>query len=113
MRSAVVVVLMALLPGAAHADPQATLSALVGRTKAEVVQRLGPPSDASPAVDGERLFYETLDAGQVGGRAGQDTRAGGGGSGPFPRAYAFRCRTEVVIRDGRMTAFNRTGNDCH
>lgn len=98
---------------AAPGDTRAVLSGLVGRSKAEVIRRLGPPSDTVTTVDGERLFYETLDAGRVGGRSGQDTRAGGaGGFGPFPRSYSFRCRTEVVIRDGRVRAFNRSGNDC-
>ncbi len=100
-------------PVAAHGDTRAMLSQLVGRSKAELVQRLGPPFDSITTIDGERLFYETLDAGQIGGRSGQDTRASGSlGAGPFSRTYSFRCRTEVVIRDGRVAAFNRSGNDC-
>ena len=110
--------LLALLMAAtpvpvARGDTRAVLSGLVGHSKAEVIRRLGPPADTVTTADGERLFYETLDAGQVGGRSGQDTRAGGpGGFSPFPRTYSFRCRTEVVIRDGHMQAFNRSGNDC-
>ena len=99
---------------AAQADTRAVLSGLVGRSKADVVQRLGPPSDTVTTVDGERLFYETLDAGLVNGRSGQETRANEPrGVGLFPRTYSFRCRTEIVIRDGRVQAFNRSGNDCH
>ncbi len=104
--------LLAAWPAFAQADIRAVLSGLVGRSKAEVIGRLGPPYDTVTTLDGERLLYETLDAGRIGGRSGQDTRAGGTGGGPFPRSYTFRCRTEVVIRDGRVAAFNRSGNDC-
>ncbi len=98
----------------ARGDTREVLSGLVGRSKAEVVRRLGPPSDAVTTIDGERLFYETLDAGRIGGRSGQETRANEPSRlGPFPRAYSFHCKTEVVIRDGRVQAFNRSGNDCH
>ena len=101
-------------PAAGQIRTREALSALVGHSRAELIQRFGPPSDAVTTVDGERLFYETLDAGQVGPRAALSTRAGGPGDvGPFPRTYSFRCRTEVVIRDGRVQAFNRSGNDCH
>ncbi len=97
---------------AAPADPSDTLSRLVGHSKAELIQRFGQPADTVRTIDGERLFYETLDAGRVGGMSGRNTRAGGpGGFGPF--GYSFRCRTEVVIADGRVRAFNRSGNDCH
>ena len=99
---------------AAPGDTRAVLSGLVGRSKADVIQRLGPPSDTVTTVDGERLFYETLDAGLVNGRSGQETRANEPrGVGLFPRTYSFRCKTEIVIRDGRVQAFNRSGNDCH
>ncbi len=108
--------LLALLLAApvAHGDTREVLSGLVGRSKAEVIRRLGPPSDAVTTIDGERLFYETLDAGRIGGRSGQETRANEPSRlGPFPRTYSFHCKTEVVIRDGRVQAFNRSGNDCH
>ena len=101
-----------LQPARADATRE-VLSALVGRSKAEVVRRLGPPGDTVTTVDGERLFYETLDAGRIGGRGGGDTRANSpSGIGALRGSYAFRCRTEVVIRDGRVAAFNRSGNDC-
>ncbi len=105
-----------LLPplSAAQADPYDVLSRLVGHSKAELIQRFGQPADAVTTIDGERLFYETLDTGRVGSVSGRNTRAGGpGGFGLFPGGYSFRCRTEVVIADGRVRAFNRSGNDCH
>jgi len=112
MRNAVAA-LLTVLPAAAQADAYDTLSRLVGHSKAEVIERLGPPSDALTTIDGERLIYETLDAGRVGGLSGRNTRAGGPGDfGLFPRIYSFRCKTEVVIADGRVRAFNRSGNDC-
>jgi len=98
---------------AAQVDPYNTLSRLVGHSKAELIQRFGPPSDAFTTIDGERLIYETLDTGRVNGRSGQNTRAGGSGDfGLFPRTYSFRCRTEVVIADSRVHAFNCSGNGC-
>lgn len=106
----------ALLPALAQAapeDPYGTLSRLVGHSKAELIQRFGQPADAVATIDGERLFFETLDTGRVGGISGRNTRAGGpGGFGLFPGGHAFRCRTEVVIADGRVWAFNRGGNGC-
>ena len=110
-------VLMSLLsissPVAAQVDPRDALSRLIGHSKAELIQRFGPPSDTITTIDGERLIYETLDAGHVGGISGQSTRAGGSGDfGLFPRAYSFRCITEVVIAGGRVRAFNRRGNGC-
>ncbi len=90
-----------------------TLSSLVGHSKAELIQRFGQPSDTITTIDGERLIYETLDAGRVGGVSGRHTRAGGpDDSGLFPRTYSFRCKTEVVIAGGHVRAFNRSGNDC-
>lgn len=109
------VVLMTILSSllAAQADPTDALSRLVGHSKTELIQRFGQPSDAITTIDGERLIYETLDAGRVNGRSGQNTRAGGPGDfGLFPRTYSFRCRTEVVITDNRVRAFNRGGNGC-
>lgn len=114
MHGASIALALALAPSAAQADPYDTLSRLIGHGKAELIQRFGQPADAVTTVDGERLFYETLDTGRVGGVSGRNTRAGGpGGFGLFPGGYSFRCRTEVVIADGRVRAFNRSGNDCH
>ncbi len=111
--SLLALLLAASSPLAAHGDSRSVLSGLVGRSKAELIQRFGFPSDAATDVGGERLIYDTLDSGQVGGRSGRGTRAGGlGDIGPYPRTYSFRCRTEVAIRDGRVQAFNRSGNDC-
>ena len=101
-----------LVLGAAG-DVSAVLASLVGHSKAELVRRLGPPTDTVTTLDGERLFYDTLDTGHVGGRSGRNTRAGGSDDfGLFPRHYSFTCKTEVVIADGLVRAFNRIGNDC-
>ena len=106
------VVLLSAPAQAAPTDAYDTLSRLVGHSKAELIQRFGQPIDTVTTIDGERLFYETLDSGRAGGVSGRNTRAGGpGGFGRF--GYSFRCRTEVVIADGRVRAFNRSGNDCH
>ncbi len=88
------------------------LTNLVGHSKADVLRRLGPPTDRSITVDGERLFYERIDAGRFGGRAGQGARDDSGNTGLSLRDYDFRCHIEIVIRAGRMQAFNRTGSDC-
>lgn len=111
---AVAAMAMAMLPPmAARCDSRSVLSGLVGHSKAELIQRFGFPNDAVTTIDGEILIYDTLDAGQVGGRSGRGTRAGGFGSiGPYARSYSFRCRTELVIRNGVLQAFNRSGNDC-
>ena len=112
--SAALALLLSAPAQAAPADAYDTLSRLIGHSKAELIQRFGQPADVVTTIDGERLFYETLDTGRVGGVSGRDTRAGGpGGFGLFPGGYSFRCKTEVVIADGRVRAFNRSGNDCH
>lgn len=99
---------------AAQGDPYSVLSSLIGHSEAELIRRFGQPADKITTIDGERLIYETLDAGRSGGRSGQNARDGDrDDSGLSLRSYAFRCRTEVVIADGRMRAFNRSGNDCH
>ena len=106
--------LLTAAPLAAQDDAYGVLSSLIGHSKADLIKRFGQPADVLPTVDGERLFYETLDAGRVGGRSGQNSRDGDrDDSGLSLRSYAFRCRTEVVIANGRVRAFNRTGNDCH
>ena len=112
--SAALMLLLSAPAQAAPADAYDTLSRLIGHSKAELIQRFGQPADTVKTIEGERLFYETLDTGRVGGVSGRDTRAGGpGGFGLFPGGYSFRCKTEVVIADGRVRAFNRSGNDCH
>ncbi len=110
-------VLAALLavasPLAAQVDPYSVLSSLVGHSKAELIRRFGQPADVITTIDGERLIYETLDAGRVGGNSGQNTRAGGRGDSTLSlHSYSFHCKTEVVIADGHVRAFNRSGNDC-
>ena len=109
-----VLVTALLQPVAAHAGVRDVLAALVGHPKADLIRRFGEPGETVTTVDGERLLYETLDAGFVGARSGEHTRAGGPGDiGPWPRAYSFPCRTEVVVRDGLVQAFNRRGTGCH
>ncbi len=103
---------LAVIAIAARADQRSVLDALIGRPKADVIARLGPPSDRRIDVDGERLFYERIDAGRFGGSAGQGGRDGSYGSGLSLHDYDFRCRVEVVIRDGRVQAYNRAGSDC-
>ena len=110
--ASVALMLLSAPAPAAPADAYDTLSRLIGHSKSELIQRFGQPADTVTTIDGERLFYETLDTGRVGGMSGRNTRAGGpGGFSGF--GYSFRCRTEVVIADGRVRAFNRSGNDCH
>ncbi len=98
----------------AQGDAYSLLSSLVGHSEAELIWRFGQPADKITTIDGKRFIYETLDAGRTGGRSGQNARDGDrDDSGLSLRSYAFRCRTEVVIADGRVRAFNRRGNDCH
>lgn len=113
-RRCLAVLMAALLqPVAARADLRDALAALVGHPKADLIRRFGQPGETVTTVDGERLLYETLDAGFVGAGSGLNTRAGGPSDvGPWPRAYSFPCRTEVVVRDGLVQAFNRRGTGC-
>ena len=104
----------ALSPAIACGDTRAELAAMVGHSKAELIQRFGYPSDVVKTVDGEFLTYDSIDAGRVDGRDGQRTRAGWEDDArPYARSYSFRCTTHVVIRNGTVQAFNRNGNDCH
>ncbi len=114
-RNASLSALLVLAPVvAAHGDTRAELSRLVGHSKAELIQRFGYPTDAITTVDGEILTYDSIDAGHVNGRAGERTRDEySASSRPYAHSYSFRCRTEVVIRDAVVQAFNRAGNDCH
>jgi hypothetical protein len=108
--------LLLMLPSllVAQTDAYGVLSSLIGHSVAELIRRFGQPADKITTIDGERLIYETLDAGRTGGRSGQNSRDGNrDDSGLSLRSYAFRCRTEVVIADGHVRAFNRSGNDCH
>ena len=116
LRRTVFSLLMSMAPSllAAQSDPYSLLSSLIGHSEAELIRRFGQPADKITTIDGERLIYETLDAGRTGGRSGQNARDGDrDDSGLSLRSYAFRCRTEVVIADGRVRAFKRSGNDCH
>jgi len=110
MRASMIVACL-LLIGAG--DPRSVLAGLIGRSKADVIARLGPPTGTQTTVDGERLTYERLDAFRPNGRSGGNTRAGGRDDGPFgPRIASFRCDTTIVVRDGIVQAFGREGNDC-
>ncbi len=113
-RAASLLALLVAVPVAALGDTRAELSHLVGHGKAELIQRFGYPSDAITTVDGEILTYDSIDAGRVNGRAGQRTREEYTDSTrPYVRSYSFRCRTDVVIRNGIVRAYSRSGNDCH
>jgi hypothetical protein len=109
----VVMLLRMSSASAAQVDSYSVLSSLIGHSKAELIQRFGQPSDTITTIGGELLIYETLDAGRIGGISGRDSRAGGADDfRSLSRSYAFRCKTEVVIAEGRVRAFNRSGNDC-
>ncbi len=108
-----ILIVLASLLLAGAGDTRSVLAGLIGHSKAEVIARLGPPTDTQTTVNGERLTYERLDAFRPYGNSGGNTRAGGPYDGPFsPRIASFRCNTTVVIRDGVMQAFGREGNDC-
>ena len=109
-----VALLSLLLLAAAPPSTRSVLVSLVGHSKADVIARLGPPTDTQITVDGERLTYERLDASVAyGGISGDNTRAGGPNDGPLgPRIASFRCDTILVFRDGVLQAFDREGNDC-
>lgn len=111
MTRALVIAACLLLLGAN--DTRSVLIGLIGRSKADVIARLGPPTDTQTTVNGERLTYERLDATRPYGNSGGNTRAGGPDDGPLgPRIASFRCDTTVVIRDGIVQAFDRQGNNC-
>ncbi len=98
---------------AAAGDTRSVLIGLIGHSKADVIARLGPPTDTQTTVNGERLTYERLDAFRPYGQSGGNTRAGGPYDGPLsPRIASFQCNTTVVIRYGVVQAFGRQGNDC-
>lgn len=109
-----VALLSFLLIAAAPPSTRSVLVGLTGHSKADVIARLGPPTDTQTTVDGERLTYEQLDASRAyGGVSGGNTRAGGPYDGPLsPRIASFKCNTILVFRDGVLQAFDRVGNGC-
>ena len=104
----------AAIAQARPSDLRDVLAGLVGHSKTDLIARIGQPVETITTVDGERLLYESLDAGNFSGRGGANLRADRSGDGNLSLgSYAFRCTTEVVIRDARVAAFNSRGNGCH
>lgn len=85
-------------PGQSVADRRAALAALVGTDEATVARTLGPFDRRTTNGEDVRLFWERLDARRVG------LRRGG--------IASFRCETVLVLRGGRVQAFDQRGNGC-
>ena len=92
---------------------RAELAGFVGISRDELVRRLGQPSAVSGGPDQQFLRYDNLDARYVHPSAGYRYDHGLAGGFDRPPAIAsFDCRTIFALENGRVRAFDLTGNGC-
>jgi hypothetical protein len=93
---------------------RADLSKLVGISEAELVRCLGQPDSSSGDLSQKFLVYDKVDAQYVNPSAGYRYDHNYQSSFGRPPAIAeFNCRTTFVIGNGRVLAYDLTGNNCH
>ena len=92
---------------------RADLAKWVGISETELVRRLGPPDASSGDVSQKFLVYSNVDARYVSPSAGyhydHDYHYG---FGRAPAIAEFNCKTTLVIENGRVRAYDLTGNGC-
>ncbi len=92
---------------------RAELSKFIGMSEAELVRRLGQPDESSGDVRQGFVIYDNVDARYVNASAGyhydHDYRYG---FGRAPAIAEFNCKTTFVIENGRVRAYDLTGNGC-
>jgi hypothetical protein len=92
---------------------RAELSKWVGISEAELIRGLGQPDASSGDVSQKFLVYSNVDARYVNPSAGYHYDYGYHYSLGRPPAIAeFNCKTTFVIANGRVRAFDLTGNGC-
>jgi hypothetical protein len=92
---------------------RADLARFVGISEAELVRRLGQP-DSSSGDEGQKFVtYHNVDARYINPAAGyrydHDDRPV---FGRAPAIAEFNCETTFVIDNGRVRAYDLTGNGC-
>jgi hypothetical protein len=92
------------------ADRQARYGELVGRSEAELIQALGPPTQRESINGHEFLTYEQSDV-WPGHGGGAWSRLVGPGRHPLAPA-TFDCRTTFVVVEGVVSAYRLRGNGC-
>lgn len=92
-------------------DPDAWLRSLIGKPRAELERRLGPPDRSTSNGIQTFLIYRQFDSWRTTAR-------------PYPFGYAqgfsggnrdtasFRCLTTLVLVDDVLQSYNRTGIGC-
>ena len=92
---------------------RAELSSFVGLSEAELVRRLGQPDASSGNVGQQFLVFNNIDARYVNPSAGYHyDHDNSYSSGRAPAIAEFNCKTTFVIENGRVRAYDLTGNGC-
>lgn len=117
MRAALLSFVIVLAVGfSAHAssvEEDALLKSLIGKTEAAVLARVGPPDETER--NGVQTFfrYRAFDARRTGvGRDPYGFAHGLKGSLGFRGTASFDCQTTLVLTDGTLTAYSRSGIGC-
>jgi hypothetical protein len=111
--SLVIVLAVAFSAHASGGEEDALLKSLIGKTEAAVVARVGPPDETER--NGVQTFfrYRAFDARRTG--VGRDPFGFAHGlKGPlgFRGTASFDCQTTLVLTDGILTAYSRSGIGC-
>ncbi|MBO0712079.1 MAG: hypothetical protein J2P47_12460 [Acetobacteraceae bacterium] len=115
VRVALALVAATLLPAAAPppADPDTLLRSLIGKNRAEVERRLGPPDRSSSNGIQTFLSYRQFDSWRTTSRPypfGYSQGFSGGTS--FRDTASFRCLTTLVLVDDVLRSYDRSGIGC-
>jgi hypothetical protein len=99
--------------GASPDDPNAFLRSLIGKDRATIERRVGPPDEARSNGVQIFLLYHNFDSWLLGTRPPPFGEAQGFSPDRGFRGRAnFDCYTTIVLTDGVMSAYSRNGVGC-
>ncbi len=98
----------------ASVDADTLLRSLIGKDRATIERRIGPPDESESNGVQTFLRYRTFDSWRTSSAPDPFGYLQGysGGRG-FRGTASFNCLTTLVLTDGILRAYARTGTGCH
>jgi hypothetical protein len=98
----------------ASGEADAMLRSLIGKDRATIERRIGPPDESQSNGVQTFLRYRAFDTSRIGGAPAPFGDAQGfGGELGFRGKASFECLTTLVLTGDMLRAYARRGSDCH